>query len=235
MPVYLVLDTESSVRMDTRLRVLVALAYEVLATDDDARAVHPPHSSSQSCCVRARGYDIVRQPSDSPLDPDSHRIHQIDVPTSQRTGRPLRTILANLAEVIREYRPTAIVGHDVHGDIALLISECVRSDLNPNIHFGDWLRQLICTKIGGAVPCGIPLLSRRGGGGDVTGRLKWPNLDECYQRLCHSKVDWGTGGHLDPTEEERWPAHDARGDVERCRAVFLSLIRGRLSDPQSTE
>ena len=34
MSIYLVLDTESSVRMDTHLRVLVSVAYEVLVIDD---------------------------------------------------------------------------------------------------------------------------------------------------------------------------------------------------------
>lgn len=209
----------------------MSLAYEVLAMDDTIPLQPAPQPSCSSSkpirsYIRARGYDVVRQPSDSPLDPESFRIHRIDVPTSRRTGRPLRAILTDLAAIVREHRPTAVVGHDIQGDISLLISECVRSNLDPNAQFGDWLRRLICTKIGAVVPCGIPLPPLRHGTDGGTRRLKWPNLDECYERLCcvgaaeAEEEVWGGGG-------EGWPVHDARGDVERCRAVFLCLMRNQ--------
>ena len=43
---------------------------------------------------------------------------------------------------------------------------------------------------------------------------KWPSLQESYQLLVHRKA--ALASHA---------AHDARGDVERCRAVFLELMR----------
>lgn len=43
---------------------------------------------------------------------------------------------------------------------------------------------------------------------------KWPSLEESYQLIVHREA--ALASHA---------AHDARGDVERCRAVFLELMR----------
>lgn len=80
MPLYLVVDTESSVRLNDRCRVLVSLAYEVVDT------VGAPSDSGS--IIRASGYDIVHQSADLPLDPISLRVHRIDGPTSRSIGRP---------------------------------------------------------------------------------------------------------------------------------------------------
>ncbi len=50
-------------------------------------------------------------------------------------------------------------------------------------------------------------------------RFKWSNLTECYERL----VCAGEGARGDNGKEwgTQWPTHDARSDVERCRAVFF--------------
>lgn len=149
MPAYLIIDTESSVSMDTYLRVLVSLAFEVVTTEDTT--------------VQSSGYDIIRQPLGRRLDPYSLYIHGIDSGTARSHGKPLHKVLSNLATVVRKHRPVAVVGHDVQGDVGLLISECLRSNLNPNELFGDLFRRLVCTKIGSAVLCGIPLPDGRYG------------------------------------------------------------------------
>lgn len=239
MPVYLVVDTESSVRLDDRLRVLVSIAYEVVATGADGGG----GEGDRAAVVRASGYDIVRQTPDRPLDPDSLRIHGIDGPTSRNAGKPLRTVIANLAAVVRAHRPTAVVGHDVRGDVSLIVSECLRLNLDPRRHFGDLFGRLVCTKLAATVPCGIPLpmhLCYRfpcdptllrlngewwGGGPGTAGRgpdgvrLKWPNLAESFDRLVAAAVP-----DSDPLRQQQHACHDARGDVERCRAVFLCLL-----------
>lgn len=233
MPLYLVVDTESSVRLNDRCRVLVSLAYEVVDT------VGAPSDSGS--IIRASGYDIVHQSADLPLDPISLRVHRIDGPTSRSIGRPLRTVLADLAAIVRTHRPTAVVGHDVRGDVSLLVSECLRVRLDPRRLFGELFGRLVCTKLASAVPCGIPLplhlcyrfpcdpyllwLNTGGEGDPPLGnggpppprvvRLKWPNLAESFDCL----VLPSTGGG--PPD---FSCHDARGDVERCRAVFLRLL-----------
>lgn len=247
MPTYLILDTESSVRLDDRRRVLVSLAYEVLsaaaAEGDDAADTGNPRGR-----ILAAGYDIVHQSPDRPLDAESLRVHRIDGPTSRNTGKPLRTVLSDLAGVVRSYAPTAVVGHDVRGDVTLLVSECLRVRMDPRRHFGELFTRLVCTKLAATVPCGIPLpphlcyrfpcdphLLRLNGAGDDGSprggrqargviRLKWPNLAESFDHLVSSAPGatdapgGGGGGGL------RYDCHDARGDVERCRAVFLSLL-----------
>jgi hypothetical protein len=221
MPPYLVIDTESSLRLDTRLRVLVSLAYEVVATEDDS--------------VCAAGYDIVRHSPGCPLDSRSLRVHGIDSHTAGVHGKPLRTVLANLASVIRKYQPVAVVGHDVQGDVCLLVSECLRLNLSPAHCFGNLFRWMVCTKLGGVVPCGIPLPGTGALERGPTGRrLKWPNLTECYERLVllrppSASAFSSSGGPAGPA----LPCHDARGDVERCRAVFLSLLAR--TDTKGTE
>lgn len=201
----------------------MSLAFEVVTTEDTT--------------VQSSGYDIIRQPLGRRLDPYSLYIHSIYTGTARSHGKPLHKVLSNLAPVVQKHRPVAVVGHDVQGDVGLLISECLRSNLNPNELFGDLFRRLVCTKIGSAVLCGTPLPDGRYGrhkknyiGSPPSSspeplRLKWPNLTECYERLvCAGEgaprgVDNGKEG-----KGTKWPSHDARGDVERCRAVFFHLI-----------
>jgi hypothetical protein len=221
MPPYLVIDTESSLRLDTRLRVLVSLAYEVVATEDDS--------------VRAAGYDIVRHSPGCPLDPRSLRVHHIDADTARVHGKPLRAVLANLASVIRKYQPVAVVGHDVQGDVCLLVSECLRLNLSPAHCFGNLFRWMVCTKLGGAVPCGIPLPGTGGAATFGRGRLKWPNLAECYERLVLLRPPSSSAAAAGLAPPCDWPCHDARGDVERCRAVFLRLLARTDADADETD
>lgn len=68
---------------------------------------------------------------------------------------------------------------------------------------------LICTRMLATHPCAIPLTHN-------PRRYKWPSLEESYSIL----VAPGRQGSPAPLQ-----AHDARGDVERCRDVFLCLLR----------
>ena len=215
MPSFVVLDTESSVCRDSNVRVLVSLAYEIVDVADGA--------------VRDAHYDLVALPPSIRLDRSSQPIHGITPATSMRRGRALYHILRDFVDRMVAERPVAIVGHDVVPDAALLVSEGLRVGL-PAARLRGVFRRLLCTKQLAVGHCGIPLpphlrydfpcdvlLHRLNGGGArpaaaATTGYKWPNLDEC----CHLLVG-GTGAR-------RYPCHDARGDVERCRLVLTRFL-----------
>lgn len=230
---YLIVDTESSVCQMSRDRVLVSIAYEVLDVDPSAAGVGPT--------TLARVYDLVKVPPHYWLDATSERIHGITAYDTHEKGLPLERVLVRLAAVVKRYAPQAIVGHDVASDVVLLVSECVRAGIPPDC-FGCLFRKLICTKVAALPRCRIPLpqaaarrapqqvlLPRRPRGrtkkrtwrpvapaqlpAPPPPQLKWPSLEESYDILVKDKT------HLCG----RFTMHDARGDVERCRAVFLGL------------
>jgi DNA polymerase III epsilon subunit-like protein len=212
---YVVLDTESSVRLDTGLRVMVSLAYVTLNPEerDDAAEMQ---------------YEIVKQPPDVPLDAQSESIHSIDHRTMQAQGAPLVDVLGRFLAFLTKHRPRALVGHDVTGDVDLLVTEALACGLSPAALTP--LRRLICTKQLAAARCAIPLpphlrdahpcdgmVRLLGGHIDAapsggSGCLKWPNLHECYGSLVREPMD------------RRHPEHDARGDVQRCSSVFRALL-----------
>lgn len=227
---YLIVDTESSVCQMSRDRVLVSIAYEVLEVVGH---------SARGATTLARVYDVVKVPPHYWLDAMSERIHGITAYDAHEKGLPLQRVLARLAAVVKRYAPQAIVGHDVASDVVLLVSECVRAGMSPDC-FGCLFRQLVCTKVAALPRCRIPLplaarvdaaqhiLPKRAKGktkkrtwrpsGDTTHppapQLKWPSLEESYDILVKDKR------HTD----RHFTMHDARGDVERCRAVFLGLL-----------
>ena len=111
---YLVVDTESSVCLRRRQRILVSLAYEVV---DAHGRVYCSH------------YGVVRLPPWVILDEESVAVHGItpEMPrwvhrgthrsSSQRDGVPLEDMLREFLECLRQNHPVAIVGHDVTGDV----------------------------------------------------------------------------------------------------------------------
>jgi DNA polymerase III epsilon subunit-like protein len=218
---YVVLDTESSVRLDTGLRVMVSLAYA---------ALEPGAGDPQDL-----RYEIVKRPPDVPLDPQSESIHCIDRRTMLAQGAPLGDVIRRFLAFLTQHRPRALVGHDVTGDVDLLVTEALLCGL-PSAALTP-LRRLICTKQLAAARCAIPLAPHLreahpcdgmvrllgghldapppGGSGSGSGCLKWPNLHECYGSLVREK-----NGPTGP----RHPEHDARGDVQRCSSVFRALL-----------
>lgn len=86
-----------------------------------------------------RGYHLIRLPYDVILDHKSARIHGITAEDTWSRGRTLRRVLRDFFQTIEQYRPTqlsmcctpliwmivvdGIVGHDVMGDVNLLVSE----------------------------------------------------------------------------------------------------------------
>jgi hypothetical protein len=213
--VYVVLDTESSICRASRHRRLVSLAYEVILVTDDPVGYQ----------IVCSGYEIVVPDTYMDPDPASINVHQIQKGFALKWGRPLNDVIQQLGQVMRQYQPRAIVGHDICNDIALLISEAVRCGIQPEDWFGQGV-QLICTKLLSLGPCAIPLpmhlryrypcdaqLNTKALDLDDLkyGLLKWPNLEESYRILVH-------------TTEEMPQEHDARGDVARCRAIFSQLV-----------
>ena len=259
---YLVLDTESSLCLRRRRRVLVSLAYEVVDLSPPGVAPPgPPHGGASptppAATAAGRGgaggvatppaahYELVLQPPDVAPDARSVAIHGIPPPASWGPGRPLRDVLERLFECLRRTAPCAVVGHDVVGDVHLLVSEAVHAGLGVDA-VPPVLGRLVCTRLLATGRCAIPLPAhlrtpfpcdlalrrlndrRPAGPWDADDddddeaatapppRYKWPSLEESYRSL----------GGAAPTPPPRHGPHDARGDVERCRAVFLALRAG---------
>lgn len=207
-PNFVIVDTESSVCTHTNVRVLVSLAYEVVT-------VVAGHVT-----VREAHYDVVAPPANASLDAISERVHGITPEAARRSGRALRKVLDDFLRAVNTHDCIAIVAHDVVGDATLLVSEAIRSGLDPSACRA--LRRLLCTKLLGAARCRIPMprhpcdeLMRQlnGAAPDDTPAVKWPSLAECCAILPRCKV------------VSHYPPHDARGDVERCRLVFGQMLR----------
>lgn len=217
---FLVLDTESTVCLRRRRRLLVALAYELVW----------PDLSRSSDTATDMVYDIVALPADVEPDPRSEEIHGIGVAASREMGRPLREALVRLFRFLARHKPVAIVGHDVVGDVRLLVSEAVLAGCACG-SLPAALMRLICTRMIATPRCAIPMRTCGRHGRDVAPPpaavastpqgFKWPSLTETYDLLVTQQIDERCA-HL------KHPIHDARGDVERCREVFLSLIRRRV-------
>jgi len=224
-PLYLILDTESTLCKRRRRRILVSVAYEVTAEDGTV------HESQ---------YGIVRQPPDLEPDERSLAVHGIAPASSWGPGQPLADILQELFGCVRRNDPVAVVGHDVVGDVSLLVSEAVHAGLHLGQVIPAGLHQLLCTRMLATRRCAIPLPlhlrypfpcdlalqrlnQRRQVGSSATTdpsppaddcpRYKWPSLEESYQRLTQDKA---------PAPQHA--NHDARGDVERCRAVLVAIL-----------
>ena len=210
---YVVLDTESSVCERSFRRILVSIAYEVVD-------VH------LSATVRESYYDIVQLPPDAMLDFVSEQIHGITLDIAREKGRPLLGILQTFLSVLQDVRPYAIVGHDIANDIQLLVNEAIHVGIPPASLCS--LRTLLCTKELSIALCRLPLpqhLQYENPGDIILQTLndtpprkqhfvyKWPSLQESYCLLVKKN-------ELPPNHH----AHDARGDVERCRAVLVNLL-----------
>ena len=214
---FVVIDTESSVCRQTNLRILVSFAYEVVDEGGGVRGSH---------------YDLVALPPGIELDRSSERFHGITAAATLRRGRALFRILHDFLAAMEAEQPVAMVGHDVVGDAALLVSEALRVGV-PAQRLRALFLRLVCTKQLAMGHCCIPLpshlrydypcpdalLHRLNGcvaaadPPEAPAPYKWPNLDECYQLLVRPEE------HAPPL-----PRHDARGDVERCRLVLKRLL-----------
>jgi hypothetical protein len=204
----LVLDTESSVCRTEHRRILVSVAYEVIVFD----------ATTDTYMIESSGYHIVSPEAHTDPDPASLSVHQIPPNYAKQYGHPLFDVLSAIRRVVEHYRPAAIVGHDIVGDVALLVTEAMRCGLN---HLFRWLGPtLICTKFLSMGPCAIPLPKHVIS--NTVGILKWPNLDESYRLLVTDTVPLSA-----PFEK-----HDARGDVARCRAIFNAIVC-QTGQPQS--
>ena len=104
---YVVLDTESSMCLLRRRRLLLALAYEVLMVED-------AHDHSVVECYTPVikfswpwfcAYDIVCLPRDVMLDEKSRQIHGISAEDTWSRGTPLRDVLCMFFDTIEKYRP----------------------------------------------------------------------------------------------------------------------------------
>lgn len=164
-PLYLVLDTESSFCHFQRRRYLVSLAYEVI----DAAGG-----------VRVARYHLVRPHQNACPDASSERIHGIslDMASNQDTpssllllrfcwaggvGRPVdeygsevTSVLTEFFHALETHCPTAVVGHDITGDVNLLISEAICHGLSC-ARVPAALQRLVCTRMLATQPCAIPL------------------------------------------------------------------------------
>ena len=212
---FLILDTESSLCKRMHRRVLVSLAYEVVDTNNTRHA---------AC------YDVVSQPDEHVPDDRSLQIHGIAPDSSRQCGRPLHEVLQRFFAYLDFFQPDAVVGHDVVSDINLIVSEalCTRGFGCGSIPNG--LSRLVCTRMLTTNLCAIPLpahtAKRQPGTPAPTTSLppyKWPSLQESYDILVRPRCPDEEKPGGPPVAE----LHDARGDVERCRAIFLEVLRRR--------
>lgn len=107
--------------------------------------------------VRQTFYDIVRPSSDLSLDTVSENVHGITREECTRDGRSLMDVMHRFLTVLRDVQPCAVVGHDVVGDIRLLVSEAIRIGMSPGSLFH--LRRVLCTKELSMGRCRLPLPS----------------------------------------------------------------------------
>jgi hypothetical protein len=215
---YLVLDTESSVCQDTNRRVLVSLANQLFScavgrVKAAARyQVVDVHLGTLTQEVRELHYDIVEQPEGMQFDEASEHIHGITPEQARCEGVPLCTALNRLLHVVRDTQPHAIAGHDIAGDMKLIVSEAVRfgmlpADLAP-------LRNILCTRELSVGKCRLPLPQHLQYEypcdillGQVNGQdpphsppaFKWPSLEESFSLLAKQSI------------RPCYDSHDARG------------------------
>ena len=140
----LILDTESSVCPARRRRVLVSLAYEVVDPQGQ---------------VLVSRYEVVSQPIGFQPDPVSVAVHGLDSASTQEQGQPLDRILHRLFTVVRTNQPTAVVGHDIVGDISLLVSETIVTGVACD-GIPLQLTRLLCTRMLTTHLCALPLPAR---------------------------------------------------------------------------
>ena len=212
----MVLDTQSSICQRSFRRLLVSIAYEVVDVNQ----------ACSSGSVRESHYHIVKQPKGVELDSVSEAIHGITVVDSQRHGKPLQTVLHHFLTCLNQVSPTAIVGHDIRGDIQLLVNEAIRTGIHP-AELAP-LRRLLCTKELSIAQCRLPLpfhlqyeypcdavleQMNETPPKKLSCTFKFPSLEESYANLVNPDDL--------PLQHN---AHDARGDVERCRAVLVHLL-----------
>ena len=71
--------------------------------------------SSLFGCAR---YHVVSMPLDVRLDGVSQEVHGITWRKSIRVGRPLLEVLNDFLNLLAEYHPSVVIGHDLSGSFA---------------------------------------------------------------------------------------------------------------------
>lgn len=219
-------DTESSLRCDAGFRrSLVSLAFEMVCIRIDRAGGRLLTETLESY------YAVVSPPAGAHFDAASARVHRLTAELCRVHGRPLSEVVGALLGAIHRHAAAGVripvVGHDVAGDVALLVDECLRGGLASPCELRRAFSHTVCTKLLTVGLCRLPVpypfadvlvsaarrrapVDRRAGG------YKWPSLDEALGYVLRR--------HGAAPSFHHHPAHDARGDVDRCRCVFVGLL-----------
>ena len=122
------------------------------------------HLETKSQIVKPKGFTIPR---------DAQRLHGISTSYALAYGRPLKTVLKDLAQAAREAK--VVVAHNLRFDESVISAEFLRIGLAPP--FGR--KHRICTMIGATDFCRLP-----GPYG-----YKWPTLAELYFELFDDEIE----------------------------------------------
>jgi DNA polymerase-3 subunit alpha len=124
------------------------------------------------------------------------KIHGITTERALKFGMDLQTILEEFSEVVAQNK--FIIGHNVSFDNNIVGAEFYRKKLTNVLED----KKVLDTKELGTDFCAIA--------NPKTGRFKWPNLGELYQKLF---------------DEPIIEAHNAAADVEATARCFLEMLR----------
>ncbi len=133
---------------------------------------------------------------DFPIPEVSSNIHGITNKVSEQKGRPLVHVLSEFLNDINNV--DVLVCHNLNFDLAVLQSELVRAEMNPEI-----AKKMFCTMRSAVDFCKLP-----GNYG-----YKWPKLEELY-KICFN--------------ETLMNAHDAMVDVKATHRCFSKLLQEKV-------
>ena len=185
----LVIDTESYIDTRSGNRRLLALAYESIHTD--------------SGDISRQGYHIVSPRDGYYSDTRSQRVHGLTRKDISTHGEDVVAVLDLLVRLVDHVG--VVAAHDIGADIAVIVSEAVRSGHTDTVCSLHNARH-ICTKIESTPLCRLPFASHIG----PPTCWKWPSLIEAVQVLLGDA----------PVERIR---HSCPDDVRMCSRVFLRL------------
>lgn len=131
-----------------------------------------------------------------PIPEESSRIHGITNEIAAAKGRPIVEILGEFLNDVTE--ADVLVGHNLSFDLAVLQSELVRAQMNPELN-----KKMFCTMKSAVDYCQLP--GRYG--------FKWPRLEELYSICFKEKLE---------------NAHNALVDVQATQRVFFKLIEDQV-------
>ena len=139
---------------------------------------------------------------DFPIPAESSRIHSITNEVTEQRGVTISEVLKDLLADFE--KADCIICHNISFDLAVLQSELLRANLEPEIK-----KDLLCTMKNSTDYCKLP-----GNYG-----YKWPQLEELY-KICFGRSIQN--------------AHNAMADVRATHEVFFHLVREKVffSGPQ---